>query len=247
MDGAADLLWRHADGFNYVWFMDGPEVRGHGFIPAAGPEWSVLAVNDFTGEGGADILLRRDGDGALVIWQMAGLSLARVVNAGSLPPATWSLAATGDLDGDGRADLLWRDSAGGFYVWITGLGAFNTNDLSLTDQGALPNPGLEWSVAAMADMDGDGKADILFRRASDGVNYLWRMNGKAIASQAGIGAVGPEWSIALVGDFNGDGRNDLFFRRTDGVNYIWLMNDTTIVDQGTLPAAGTTWSVLKPR
>jgi hypothetical protein len=246
-DGAADLLWRHADGSFYVWFMDGPAIRGQGFLPWAGPEWNVLAVNDFTGEGGADILLRRDSDGAVLIWQVAGLSLARVVTAGTVPAATWSLAATGDFNGDGRADILWRDTAGGFYAWITGTGGFNSNVLSLTDQGALPNPGLEWTVAAAADMDGDGKADIVFRRPSDGVNYLWRMDGKVIASQAGLGAVGPEWTIALVGDFNGDGRNDLFFRRNDGVNYVWLMNDTTIVDQGALPTVGATWSIHKPR
>jgi hypothetical protein len=246
-DGTADLLWRHTDGSFYVWFMDGPQVRGHGFLPWAGPEWTVLAVNDFTGEGGADIVMRRDSDGAIVIWQIAGLSLGRVVTAGNLPTATWSLAATGDFNGDGRADFLWRDAAGAFYVWITGSGGFNSNVLSLADQGALPNPGLEWSVMAAVDMDGDGKADILFRRTTDGANYLWRMNGKAIASQAALPAVGTEWSVALVGDFNGDGRNDIFFRRNDGVNYVWLMNDTAIVDQGTLPAVGPTWTVLKPR
>jgi alpha-tubulin suppressor-like RCC1 family protein len=246
-DGAADLLWRHADGSFYVWFMDGAAIRGQGYLPWAGPEWSVLAVNDFTGDGASDILLRRSGDGALVIWQVAGLSLARVVTAGALPADTWSLAASGDFNGDGRADMLWRDTAGGFYAWITGLGGMNSNVLALTDQGALPNPGLEWTVAAASDIDGDGKADIVFRRPSDGANYLWRMNGKAIASQAALPFVGPEWSIATVGDFNGDGRNDLFFRRTDGVNYVWLMNDATIVDQGTLPSVGPTWSVVAPK
>jgi len=246
-DGFADLLWRHSDGSMYAWFMEGPVVRGHGFLPGVDPAWSILAVNDFTGEGSADILLRRASDGAMVIWQMAGLSLARVINAGTLSAATWSLAASGDLNGDGRADMLWRDAAGGFYAWITGTPNSITGSLSLLDQGALPNPGLEWTVAAAADVDGDGKADIVFRRPSDGANYLWRMNGKALASQAALPFVGPEWSIATVGDFNGDGRNDLFFRRGDGVNYLWLMNDATIIDQGTLPSVGPTWSVVSPK
>ena len=161
-----------------------------------------------------------------------------------------ALAATGDLNGDGRADLVWRDTAGNPYVWITGEnnGIFGGGStLPLADQGALPNPGAEWAIVAAADLDRDGKADLVFRRASDGANYLWRMNGKAIASQAALPFVGPEWAMAMVGDFDGDGMNDILFRRNDGVNYVWLMNDATIVDQATLPAIDASWTIVKPK
>jgi len=248
-DGTADLLWRHADGSNYAWFMDGPTVHAHGYLPAAAASWSVLAVNDFTGDGRADILWR-NADGAIAVWEMYGIAIGRALSMGSLSPATWTLAATGDLNGDGRADIVWRDTSGNPYAWITGVnqGIFGGGStLPLTDQGALPNPGLEWAIVAAADIDRDGKADLVFRRASDGANYLWRMNGKAIASQAALPFVGPEWSIALVGDFDGDGMNDILFRRNDGVNYVWLMNDATIVDQGTLPAIDASWTVVKPK
>jgi uncharacterized protein (DUF2141 family) len=248
-DGTADLLWRHADGSNYAWFMDGPTVHGHGFIPGAESTWTVLAMNDFTGDGRADILWR-NADGAIAVWEMFGTTIGRSLSMGALSPATWALAATGDFNGDGRADIVWRDTAGNPYAWITGenQGLYGgSTALPLLDQGALPNPGAEWTIAAAADIDRDGKADVVFRRTTDGANYLWRMNGKAIASQASLPAVGTEWAIALVGDFNGDGMNDILFRRNDGVNYVWLMNDATIVDQGTLPAVDASWAVVKPR
>jgi alpha-tubulin suppressor-like RCC1 family protein len=248
-DGTADILWRHADGSNYAWFMDGPTVHAHGYLPAAAASWTVLAVNDFTGDGRADILWR-NADGSIAVWEMYGTAIGRALAMGNLSPGTWSLAATGDLNGDGRADLVWRDTAGNPYVWITGEnnGIFGGGStLPLADQGALPNPGEEWTIVAAADIDRDGKADLVFRRPSDGANYLWRMNGKAIASQAALPFVGPEWSIASVGDFDGDGMNDILFRRNDGVNYVWLMNDATIVDQGTLPPVDATWTVVKPK
>ncbi|MBX3716686.1 MAG: VCBS repeat-containing protein [Burkholderiales bacterium] len=245
-DGFADILWRHADGSNYIWFMYGPEVIGQGYTAWAGPEWSVLSVNDFDGDGKADIFWRRTGDGALVLWPMAGLSVVRTQQAGSLDPAVWSFAGSGDLNGDGIADILWRDTGGAFYGWVSGNSRFSTNYF-IASQGALPNPGLEWQVAAIADLGGDGKADIVFRRTTDGANYLWRMNGLSIASQAALPAVGLEWSLALVGDLDGDARNDFIFRRTDGVNYAWLMNDATIADQGTLPAIDASWAIVKPK
>ena len=247
-DGTADMVWRHADGSNYAWFMDGPTVHSHGYLPGAASSWSVLAVNDFTGDGRADILWR-NADGAIAVWEMFGPAIGRALSMGTLSPATWTLAATGDFNGDGRADIVWRDTSGNPYVWVTGVNNGNLGGgttLPLADQGALPNPGAEWTIAAAADIDRDGKADIVFRRTTDGANYLWRMNGKAIASQASLPAVGTEWAIALVGDFDGDGMNDILFRRNDGVNYVWLMNDATIVDQGTLPAVDSSWAVVKP-
>jgi alpha-tubulin suppressor-like RCC1 family protein len=245
-DGFADILWRHASGSNYVWFMYGPEVIAQGYTAWAGPEWSVLSVNDFDGDGKADIFWRRTGDGALVLWPMSGLSVTRTQQAGSLDPAVWSFAGSGDLNGDGFADILWRDNGGAFYGWISGNSRFTTN-YNILSQGALPNPGIEWQVAAIADMNGDGKADLVFRRTTDGANYLWRMNGLAIASQAALPFVGTEWSLALVGDLDGDGRNDFVFRRTDGANYAWLMNDAVIADQGALPSIDTSWAIVKPK
>jgi hypothetical protein len=206
----------------------------------------VLSVNDFDGDGKSDIFWRRTPDGAMVLWPMAGLTVVRTQNAGTLDPAVWSFAGSGDLSGDGVADILWRDNAGNFYGWISGFSRNSINYFILS-QGALPNPGLEWQVAAIADMNGDGKADIVFRRTTDGANYLWRMNGLAIASQASLPAVGLEWSLALVGDLNGDGMNDIVFRRNDGVNYVWLMNDAAIANQGSLPPIDNSWAIVKPK
>ena len=46
---------------------------------------------------------------------------------------------------------------------------------------------LAWGVAGVADFDGDGKADILWRK-DDGAASIWRMDGRSYLGGGGIGA-----------------------------------------------------------
>ena len=56
-----------------------------------------------------------------------------------------------------------------------------TGVLLLLLLGAAGKPAIATSPGLPSDFDGDGKADIVWRR-SDGQNFLWLMNGLAIAS-----------------------------------------------------------------
>ncbi|MBX3717877.1 MAG: VCBS repeat-containing protein [Burkholderiales bacterium] len=86
-----------------------------------------------------------------------------------------------------------------------------------------------------ADLNGDGKDDIVWRGA-DGTVYAWLMNGGVITSQGVISNPGTVWVIADLADMNGDGRSDIVFRNTtDGGVYIFLMNGLSI-------AAVVTWA-----
>jgi hypothetical protein len=44
---------------------------------------------------------------------------------------------------------------------------------------------LSWRIAGVGDYDGDGKADVLWRNASSGENYLYPMDGLTIKSAEG--------------------------------------------------------------
>src|SRR6266480_1905741 len=92
---------------------------------------------------------------------------------------------------------------------------------------------------APMDFDGDCKADILWRNALTGENYIWLMNGLTIASQGSINVVDPTsgWQVQGIGDFDGDGRADILWRNlSTGENYIYLMNGWTIAAQGLVNA-----------
>jgi len=85
------------------------------------------------------------------------------------------------------------------------------------------------------DFDGDGRADILWRNAVSGENYLFPMNGTAIdAGEGYLRTVADlNWDIVGVGDFDGDARSDILWRNfATGENYVYLMNGTTIVGEG---------------
>ena len=101
-------------------------------------------------------------------------------------------------------------------------------------------------MEGVGDFDGDGRADILWRNAASGENYIYLMNGTAIASQASV-ARSPTspGRCKGVGDFDGDGRADILWRNaTSGENYIYLMNGTAIASQASVNVvADLAWQV----
>src|SRR2546422_8871852 len=79
-----------------------------------------------------------------------------------------------------------------------------------------------WQVQALGDLDGDGKADILWRNTVTGENYIWLMNGLTIASEGYVQTMPNQaWQVKGIGDFDGDGKADILWRHAlTGENYI---------------------------
>lgn len=88
------------------------------------------------------------------------------------------------------------------------------------------------------DLNGDGRADLLWRHAGTGQNAVWFMNGSAVIGGGLLATVtDPEWDIVASADFDGDGRADILWRhRPTGRNAVWLMNGTTPREGAWLPA-----------
>ena len=139
-----------------------------------------------------------------------------------------------DTDGDGYDDATdafptdsteWRDTDG------DGIG----------DNSELP---------VRADVNGDGRADLVWRNASNtrGWNFLWAMDGVEVGSSTPINVVqGANWQLSL-GDFNGDGKSDLFWRdpaQFGGMNYLFTMNGVTIVENNRLPNVSPNFVLLQ--
>jgi hypothetical protein len=87
-----------------------------------------------------------------------------------------------------------------------------------------------WEVRAVADFSGDGKPDVLWRRASTGEDVIWVIDGAVITSAAALPAIpNASCDIRGSGDLNGDGRSDLVWRNAvTGANIVWLMNGVTL-------------------
>jgi hypothetical protein len=229
-DGRSDVLWRNSStGENYVYLMSGKDIAGEGCLrTVADPNWKVAGVGDFDGDGKDDILWRNSATGENYVYPMDGLAikasegyLRRVANQ------NWQVAGVGDFDGDLKADILWRNVATGenYLYPMDGLAILGTEGYARTvaDQ--------NWHVAGTGDFDDDGNADILWRNAATGENYVYLLDGTAIAGEGYIRTVADQgWQVAGVGDFGGDGKADVLWRhRETGENYLYPMDGTTIL------------------
>jgi hypothetical protein len=100
------------------------------------------------------------------------------------------------------------------------------------------------SPRTLGDLDGNGKADLVFRNTGNGVVAVWLMNGLTIATSGFPAGVPLVWQIAGVGDVNGDGKADVIWRNsTSGTVAVWLMNGLTIASVGFPGSASTDWRI----
>ncbi|MCB9594865.1 MAG: VCBS repeat domain-containing M23 family metallopeptidase [Sandaracinaceae bacterium] len=235
-DGRADVCAR---GFSGVrcwpsveggWATDWPAVPwsdGTGWDDVT--NFATIRMGDVDGDGLADVCARSD----------HGVVCARSNGAGFDEPTMWQAALSddagwnepryyttirlADVDGDGREDLCARGPEG-FDCWSSDGAAFTT-----------PIEGPRWSdeqgwgaarhygTIRVADLDGDGRADVCARRvagirchlAVDG-GFGAPLDGPALGDDAGWGERS-HWSTIRFPDVNADGRADLCARDAAGL------------------------------
>ncbi|MCY3858573.1 MAG: leucine-rich repeat domain-containing protein [Gammaproteobacteria bacterium] len=136
--------------------------------------------------------------------------------------AIFAYSQLGDLDGDSRADLLYRHDGGSFAC-----------KLEITPNEQFSNysiPGIErdktWHVAIQADLDGDGKSDLLLRNTEGMWEYI-PMDGCELRGED-RSIIPPlaehHWRIVVALDIDDDGHDELFWRNEDGQWMIQYMD-----------------------
>jgi len=75
------------------------------------------------------------------------------------------------------------------------------------------------------DLNGDGKADIVWRNTDNGAVAAWLMSGLALGPTGILAGVPTNWIIAGIGDVDGDEKADIVWRNTStGDVAVWLGN-----------------------
>lgn len=226
------------------------------------PSWTntpiVTARSDFYGDFRSDILTAGP-NGALALWDMNGATVeARTAvtdggTAATLGAATRVLGS-GDFNGDGKADLLLQDATGALSVWeMNGPTVLAT--APVRRNGAVTLPGAGWTVGGIADMNDDGKADIVWSTGA-GPLVEWLMNGADVRAAAtirqGEGAANPGTSWRVAGAANlqaGDRAAELLWRQDSGAVGLWSVDGAQLaryaaVSQGDgLANPGTSWAI----
>ncbi|MBN1771582.1 MAG: VCBS repeat-containing protein [Deltaproteobacteria bacterium] len=238
-DGRADVCARANDGF-YCWKSTGSgfgvRIAGPTMSDAAG--WnlvqyaSTIRLADYDGDGKADLCARAAigfrcyrSTGTGFASSIAGPEYSDATGYGD--PEHYGTIRMGDVNGDGKADVCIRRNAGMYCSLSSGTGFPTTFAGPAWSDAAGWNAPEHWSTIRLADVNGDGKADLCGRSDTDYRCHL--------STGTGFGGplVGPDWSDAAgwnrlehystirLGDVNGDGKADLCGRSADRVR-CWL-------------------------
>ncbi|NJR71966.1 MAG: hypothetical protein HC782_02265 [Gammaproteobacteria bacterium] len=117
---------------------------------------------DSDGDGFGEVLIRRNSTSMLGRFSVTDNKLV-FVNAPD-PGASMRILGIGDFGARGRSDLLLQNSAtGDTRFWINFDGFVDSLRL-------LRNVKPGWVVEAVADMDGDGRSDIVWRYVGSPIN-----------------------------------------------------------------------------
>ncbi|MDR6532727.1 hypothetical protein J2800_003487 [Caulobacter rhizosphaerae] len=208
-DHATDVLFRNnisGDlGFNRM--VDGQNV-GYQAIGSSSTAYAVVATGDFDHNGTSDILFRgvsgdlgyyRMSEGAVVSWGQIG-TLAN----------TKAVAGVGDFDGDGDDDILYRtlgSGAGG-----GDLGFYHLQNGAVVGQTTIASSSPAYSVVGVADFDGDGSADILFRNDKTGDTGFYKIDHGQFVDWVSVGSSSAAYRVVNVGDFDINGSVDILFQ-----------------------------------
>jgi hypothetical protein len=234
-DGLADLCARANAGIR-CWTS-----TGQGFSTSVvGPELSdaqswddpmyftTLRAADFNGDGKDDLCVRSAKQ--FVCYPSTGSGFGSAVVGPALSnDAGWSkidryaTIQMGDLDGDGKADLCARDASGMRCFISDGKGFAKEIAGPAWSDASNWNQAKYYSTIRLADVDGDGRADLCARSSTDFRCHLSTGEG------FGPAIVGPAWSDASgwnqydnystirLGDLDGDGDRDVCARANAGI------------------------------
>jgi subtilisin-like proprotein convertase family protein len=171
----------------------------------------------------AGLFWQNQNTGQVVRWSLDNGAVSSVKNLGVVPVNQWRAAAAGDLDHDGNSDLVWRSQENGTVaVWrLDETGAvIGTYLLAVVSD-------LNWRIVDVADMNGDGTNDILWRNSATGTLAQWLMKSSGdISSTRTIGSVPAGWTPRAAKPLDPSSVADIIWQ-SDAANpqiAVWFMN-----------------------
>jgi hypothetical protein len=232
-DGIADLVVASGSSVR-IWVLGAGQVAAELSLPAAPQGSRVVGTGDYDGNRTADLLWENTQTGALTLWTLDRGAIAgtRLLDRSSLPAGEeWHVGGSADFDGDGADDLmLFSRVKGEVEIWTL-------TATSVASRTRLPGHKGAWSVAAVDDTDGDGKAEIVWL---DELDRSLELHDPAAAAPVALGTLTQGWRGRGGADLLGDGSAELLILDpATGAMQDWALDDAGILGSADLPNAST--------
>ncbi len=198
--------------------------------------WMFCVLADIDGQGGIDLVAGGKGEGAQIGWFESPTDPRRLDEWRWHPisPAGWIMSLVmADMDDDGDPDVLTSDRKGALRGcrWLENPGPGQVQS-SPWQNHFIGGRDHEAMFLTLADVDGDGRRDVVaatrdngllvFRRTA-GAIAAWRGSSIPLPADVGTG------KAAAVGDLDGDGTADFVFSCENAgqgrAGVVWLSRD----------------------
>jgi|JI9StandDraft_1071089.scaffolds.fasta_scaffold00688_19 hypothetical protein len=182
---------------------------------------SSLLTADFNGDGYSDLAISDVSTGAngfVYIYNgtASGFSVTPTLQLSSASDSNFGIALTaGDINGDGYSDLICaKSTTSNLFTFFGSSSGLSTTATSLSTIAAVSSS----PRMLLADLSGDGKADLILTDTSDSGNtgriLIYMSNGSTISTSSSVIITGEAANDQLgqfltTADFNNDGINDL--------------------------------------
>ena len=180
-----------------------------------GPNFSVIGVEDFTGDGlpdaiaGASTVNETDGK----VYGINGTNGSITFEHTTSGSSVWALEQLDDITGDGIKDIIAGDFGGHYYLMNPVYGTpVNTGNVGTS---------LLLRFENLEDINGDGFNDIAVGHSGTNAVTINGLNGQNIWL---TGLADKCWNIDKIEDITGDGINDLVAGTLYSNNYCYFLD-----------------------
>ena len=211
-DGDLDIILakgRHWPLDNLILRNDGKGNFTTAKLPAEADRTYSAALADLDGDGSLDLVVSNDRPDKKVIYLNDGHGKFRAAGTFGQPEWSTRYITVADLNGDGRPDIIVANRSSNpakpvpcFVCLNDGKGGFPTE---------IPLPTQSATIIVAADLDGDGKIDLLVPHRDGGQSLIFWNDGtgKFSAAPAPVGPKVANARAAVAADIDGDGIIDL--------------------------------------
>ena len=197
---------------------------------AGGPVFSVIGVEDFTGDGKPDVIAGASNQQETIgkVYGLDGIDGTHIWTYSTNGSSVWGLMQIDDINSDGIKDVAAGDFSGNI-LFLNALSGSKIYNMSIGNVLIL-------RLQNMGDVNNDGHPDILVGHSGTNGIIIDGMTCQTIWSKP---LADKSWCVANIGDITWDGTNDAIIGTLFQNNRAYFMDGTdgTIIKSLPVPAA----------